>query len=78
MKKFNMKDLREIKMIIRQEITQDLIIDTLKIDQKKYIQDFLETKKMIFCHLIVLSVKIGSTFFLDQVGNHQQANLIAY
>ena len=73
-----MKDLGEVKTIIGWEITQDLTANTLKIDQKGYIQDLLKAKEMTFCHPTVLLVKAGSTFFLDQAGDHQQANLIAY
>ena len=45
MNEFNMKDLGEAKKIIRWEITQDLKASTLKIDQKRYIKDLLESKK---------------------------------
>ena len=78
MKEFNMKDLGEVKTIIGWEITQDLATVTLKIDQKGYIQDLLESKGMTSCHPTVLPVKAGSNLFLDQAGNHQQADLIAY
>ena len=33
---------------------------------------------MTSCHPTVLPVKAGSTFFLDQASNHQQAALIVY
>lgn len=33
---------------------------------------------MTSCHLIIVLVKVGSTLFLDQADNHQQANLIVY
>ena len=78
MKKFNIKDLGEIKTIIGWEITRELAISTLKIDQKGYIRDLLEFEEMTSCHHTVLPVKAGSTFFLDQAGNYQQADLIAY
>ena len=51
MKKFSMKDLEEVKTIIGWEITQDLAAGTLRIDQKEYIQDFLESEGMTSYHL---------------------------
>ena len=77
-KEFNMKDLGEVKTVIGWEITRDLAIGTLKIDQKGYIQDLLESEGMTFCHPTVLPVKAGSTLFLDQADDYQQAELIAY
>lgn len=78
MQEFNMRDLGEAKTIIGWEITQDLQAGILKIDQKGYIQDFLKSKGMSSCHSTVLPMKAGSTFALDQVGDHLQANLVAY
>lgn len=43
MKEFNMKNLRKAKKIIEWKITKKKSI--LKIDQKRYIQVFLESKK---------------------------------
>ena len=78
MNEFNMKDLGEAKKIIRWEITQDLKAGTLKIDQKRYIRDLQESEGMTSCHPIVLSVKASSTLFLDQAGDHQQADSTEY
>lgn len=77
-KEFNMKDLGEAKTIIGWKITQDLTAGTLKIDQKEYIRDLLESEGMTSCHPTVLPVKAGSSFFLDQVGDYQQADLAVY
>ena len=71
MNEFNMKDLSEAKKIIGWEITRDLKADTLKIDQKRYIQDLLESEEMTSCHRSILLVKAGSTLFLDQAGDYQ-------
>ena len=68
MREFNMKDLGEAKKIIGWEITREKNI--LKIDQKEYIRDLLESEGMTSCHATGLPVKIGSTLILDQVENH--------
>ena len=78
MREFSMKDLGEVKTIIGWEITQDLAAGTLRIDQKGYIRDLLESEAMTSCHPTVLPVKTGSTLLLDQAGDHQQADLTAY
>ena len=49
-----------------------------KIDQNKYIQDLLESKEMTLCHPTIFLIKADSTFFLDQIEDHQQTDLIAY
>lgn len=56
---FNIKDLGEAITIIEWEITQDIHIRSLKIDQKTNIQDFLESEEMCLYHSIVLPIKVG-------------------
>lgn len=51
---------------------------TLKIDQKGYIRDLLESEGMTSCHPTALPVKADSFFFMDQVGDHFQADLAVY
>ena len=41
-----MKDLGDTKTIIRWEITYGLLVETLKIDQKIYIKDLLESEEI--------------------------------
>lgn len=63
MREFNIKDLGEVKKIIRWEITRKK--DIFKIDQKRYIQDLLESKRMTSYYPTILLVKTGSTFILN-------------
>ena len=53
---FNIKDLGEAKTIIGLEITRDLQVRTMKIDQKCYIRDLLESEKMSLYHSTVFSI----------------------
>lgn len=73
-----MRDLGEAKTIIGWEITRDLQAGTLKIDQKAYIRDLLESEGMSSCHPTVLPMKAGSSLILDQAGDHFQTDLIVY
>ena len=75
---FNMKDLGEAKAIIGWEITRDIQAGTLKIDQKGYIRDLLESESMSPYHPTILPVKAGSTLTLDQVDDHTPADMVAY
>ena len=50
----------------------------MKIDQKGYIQDFLESEGMSLYHPTIFLMKAGSSFTLDQVGDHLLTDLIAY
>lgn len=48
----------------------------LKIDDKIYIQNFLEANRMSFCHSIVLPIKTSSSFILNQAENLLKADMI--
>lgn len=63
MKEFNMKDLGKAKISIGWEITRDLKVVTLKIDQKSYICNLLEAKKMSLCYPTVFPIKLVQLFF---------------
>lgn len=65
-----MKDLGEANMIIRMQIIKYLHLKILKIDQKVYIQNLLESKEMSSYHLIFLLIKVSFTIFIDQVDNN--------
>ena len=78
MKEFSIKDLGEAKTIIGWEIEQDLQARILKINQKSYIYNLLEAKKMSSCHPIVFPIKVGFTLLLNQARDYDQSNLIIY
>ena len=65
-----MRDLSEAKTIIGWEIKQDLQAGTLQINQKGYIWNLLEAKKMSLCHPTVLPMKVGSMISFNQAGDH--------
>ena len=48
-----MRDLGKLKSIIGWEIIQDIQAGILKIDQKEYIQDFLESEGISLCYFTV-------------------------
>ena len=78
MKEFNIKNLDEAKTIVRWEIISDFLAKTLKFNQKKYVQDLLESKRMTLYNPIVFWVKVCSWLFLNQTRNYQQVDLTVY
>ena len=73
-----MKDLGEAKTIIGWEITRELQVGAIKIDQKGYIQDLQEFEGMSLCHPTIFPIKAGSSFTLNQARDHLPTDLIAY
>lgn len=73
-----MKDLGKAKTIIGWEITQDIQAGTLKINQKGYIQDLIESEEISLYYLIILPIKTDSTLTLNQVGNLFSTEVIVY
>lgn len=55
-----MKDLGKVKTIIGWQITRDLVIGTIKIDQSAFIRDLIIEKAFINCNALVIPIKIGS------------------
>lgn len=78
MKKFQMKDLGEAKIIIGWEIIRVMEAGMLKINQKRYIQDLLEARKMISYHATVFFIKAGSFIYINQADNDGPANFTIY
>lgn len=60
-----MKNLGKAKTIIKQEIIRDMKVKTLKIDQKRYIQDLLEAEKITLCHTTILLIKFRFFICID-------------
>lgn len=77
-KEFLMKNLVETKKIIRQKITDNIKVKMLKINQKKYILDFLEAKKMTSYYTTVFSIKTKLFILLNKTDNNNTINLVIY
>lgn len=50
----------------------------MKIDQKKYIQDLLESESISLCYPTVFLIKTSSSLILNQVEDYIQADLVTY
>lgn len=62
-KKYNMKNLKKVKIIIMQQIIRDLDIRILEINELAFIYNFFKSKNMIDCNFVNTSIKIGC--FID-------------
>lgn len=58
-KKYKTKDLREIKMIIGQQIYRDLTAGIIKINQSAFIQDLVIIEGLTNCNANITSIKAG-------------------
>ena len=50
----------------------------MKIDQKSYIQNLLESERMSLYYSTIFPMKVGSSLTLDQAGDHLPTDLIVY
>lgn len=62
-KKYNMKDLEEIYIIIGWQVTKDLKAGTLKIDQSTFIRNLLKNKNMTDGNSVNIPMITG--YFID-------------
>lgn len=73
-----MKDLSEVKTFIGWEITRDIWEKILKMDQKRYIRELLESESMSLCYPIALTMKTDLSLIFDKARNHLSIDIIAY
>lgn len=55
--KYNIKNLKEVKMIIDQQITYNFNVEILKINQLAFIQNFLKEENLINCNFVNIPIK---------------------
>ena len=74
-KKYEIKDLREVKTIIGWQITRDPIVRTIKINQSAFIRDFVIEKKLIDCNANVIPMKVGSAIKMNDSEDYKETKL---
>lgn len=75
---FNIKNLGKAKTIIGWEIIRDLQEKTLKVDQKKYIKDLFEFKRISSYYATGLPLKVDLSLILDEAGDHLPIYIVVY
>ena len=77
-KEYNVKDLREVKIIIRWQVTRDLDTGTLKIDQSAFIRNLLESENMTDCNSVNIPMKVGCFIDMQELGDYKEAEIKPY
>lgn len=66
-RKYNIKDLGEIKTIIEWQLTQNHKLSILEIDQSVFICSLVEEKNMQDCNLVNIPIKIGNFINMQMI-----------
>lgn len=78
LRKYNMKNIEDVKTIIGWQVTRDLDTKTLKIYQSAYIWDLLEEKNLIDCNALTILMKARSVIEINKPNYYNKANLAIY
>lgn len=73
-----MKDLEKVKTIIRWQINQDNTLETIKISQLIFIQDFVIEQKLTKCNVNMIPIKTGSAIKMTELENYKEADFCIY
>lgn len=77
-KQYDMKDLREVKLIIKWQIDWDTTSETIKISQSEYIQVLVIEERLLECNANVIPMKAGSTIKMTESEDYEEADLRIY
>ena len=73
-----MKDLREVKTIIGWQITRDLAVRTMKIDQSAFIRDLVIEEGLTDCNANVILIKARSAIEMNNSEDYEETELQEY
>lgn len=77
-KKYNIKDLKEVQIIIRWQVTRDHIARMLKIDQSAFIQDLIKIENMTDCNSINIPIKASYYIEMSEADNYEEVDIKKY
>lgn len=77
-KKYNIKDYINVKTIINQQITRDILVKTIKINKLPFIQYLIIKKKLINCNAKIIPKKTGLKIEMIELDNYNKTNLQEY
>lgn len=67
-----MKDLEEVKKIISQQISRNLVIRTIKVIQSIYIRNLLKSKNISNFNTFIIFMKVGPTIEIKKLNNYKK------
>ena len=77
-KEYDVKDLGEVKTIIGWQITRDLAMGTMKIDQSAFIRDLVIEEGLTDCNAPVMLMKAGSAIEMLDSDDYEETELLEY
>lgn len=77
-KEYDIKDLSEIKTIIKWQINRDTAKGTMKIDQSAFIRDLVIKEKLTDCIANTISMKAGSSIEMGDLEDYKETDLWTY
>ena len=77
-KKYNTKDLKEVKIIIRWQISRNIALGTIKIDQLAFIRDLVIEERFTKYNPNVIPMKASSAIDINKVRNYEETDLRTY
>ena len=73
--KYKIIDLREVTIIIGQQISKDLAIRTIKLSQSMYIRDLLKKENLINYNTPTTPIKVTFTIEINKSYDYKQTDL---
>lgn len=73
-----MKDLGKVKTIIKWQITRDLVLGIIKIDQVIFIRNLVIEEDFINCNTTVILMKTNSVIDMLDVNDYKEIKLYKY
>ena len=77
-KKYDMKDISEVKTIIRWQITRNSTIGTIKINQSAFIRDLVIEEGFTDCNISIIPMKSGLSIEMLNSNDYKETNLYKY
>ena len=75
---YNMKDLREVKMITKWQVTRDMVADTIKIVQSAFIRYLVIEERLTDYNANVIPMKAGSAIEMPDPEDYNETDLQKY
>lgn len=77
-KKYKVKNLDKVKIIIGWQIIRNLAMRTFKVSQSIYIRDLLKKENLTNCNFSITLIKAGSTIKMNKLDDYKEADLGVY
>lgn len=77
-KEYNIKDFREVKIIIGWQIYLDFIAGTMKINQLSFVQDLFIKKGLNNCNANVIPMKASLSIKMINLKDYKEVNFCIY